>query len=343
MASHRRPTQPGLTRGARVTVVSAAMATAAAALAAAPAGAEPRDTASARASRSEVDGLFEQAEKATELYNRADERAEGLRHRISDTQDSVARGQERLNRMRGALGTLASAQYRAGAIDPSLALLLSSDPDSYLDKAAALQQIGDYRASELRRVRQAQRGLAQQRADAARELAELRHSRTEVARHKRSVESKLTRARELVRALPAAQRAQYERGSRSGGDEMPALGALPTSGRAAAAVLAARSAVGRPYIWGANGPYGFDCSGLMQWSYAKAGVALPRTSQEQRGAGRRIPLSQARPGDLVVYRSDAGHVGMYMGNGQVVHAPYPGARVRYDPVGMMPISSVTRV
>ncbi|NEA47970.1 C40 family peptidase, partial [Streptomyces sp. SID10815] len=114
-------------------------------------------------------------------------------------------------------------------------------------------------------------------------------------------------------------------------------------GRAAAAVAAARSALGRPYVWGANGPSGFDCSGLMQWSYAQAGVHLPRTSQEQRFAGRRIPLSQARPGDLVVYRSDAGHVAMYMGHGRVIHAPYPGAPVRYDPVDMMPVASVTRV
>ncbi|MYQ33840.1 C40 family peptidase, partial [Streptomyces sp. SID4956] len=120
-------------------------------------------------------------------------------------------------------------------------------------------------------------------------------------------------------------------------------GDAPASGRAAAAVAAARSALGRPYVWGANGPHGFDCSGLTQWAYAQAGVALPRTSQAQRYAGRPVPLSEARPGDLVLYRADASHVAMYMGNGQVIHAPYPGAPVRYDPVGMMPVSSVTRV
>ena len=75
----------------------------------------------------------------------------------------------------------------------------------------------------------------------------------------------------------------------------------------------------------------------MQWSYAQAGVGLPRTSQAQRYAGRQVPLSQAQPGDLVTYRADASHVGMYVGNGQVIHAPYPGAPVRYDPVGMMPV------
>ncbi|NSL43025.1 C40 family peptidase, partial [Streptomyces sp. 8P21H-1] len=96
------------------------------------------------------------------------------------------------------------------------------------------------------------------------------------------------------------------------------------------------------YVWGASGPATFDCSGLTQWSYAQAGVGLPRTSQAQAHAGRRVPLAQAQPGDLVTYRDDASHVGMYVGNGQVVHAPYPGAPVRYDPVGMMPVSAVTR-
>ncbi|NEC07563.1 C40 family peptidase, partial [Streptomyces sp. SID7909] len=97
------------------------------------------------------------------------------------------------------------------------------------------------------------------------------------------------------------------------------------------------------YVWGANGPSGFDCSGLMQWAWAQAGVSLPRTSQAQRYAGHMVPLSEARPGDLVAYRADASHIAMYVGNGQVIHAPYPGAPVRYDPVGMMPVSSVTRV
>ncbi|UWE08883.1 C40 family peptidase [Actinacidiphila bryophytorum] len=95
-------------------------------------------------------------------------------------------------------------------------------------------------------------------------------------------------------------------------------------------------------MWGATGPRAFDCSGLMQYAYGRAGVALPRTSQEQMNAGRRIPLDQARPGDLVIYRGDASHVAMYVGGGRVIHAPYPGARVRYDPVGMMPITAVTR-
>lgn len=342
MGSHRRPALSGLDRSTRVTVLSAAAATAAAALAATPAGAAPQDTPAT--TKAKVDRLFEEAEQATEAYNKADERADTLRKQVERAKDSVARGQERINTMRGALGSLAGAQYRSGGIDPSVALMLSSDPDGYLEKAAALDRISARQAGELTDLQKAQRSLAQERTEAGRKLSELEKSRTAVARHKRSVEHKLAKARKLLNSLSSRDREKYDRASRSGRDDMPDLGSAgASSSRAAAALAAARSAIGRPYVWGANGPSGFDCSGLTQWSYAQAGVGLPRTSQAQRYAGRQVPLSQAKPGDLVAYRDDASHIGMYVGNGQVVHAPYPGAPVRYDPVGMMPVSSVTRI
>ncbi|WP_093801231.1 NlpC/P60 family protein [Streptomyces sp. Wb2n-11] len=352
MTIHRRPSQSGLTQSARVTVLSAAAATAAAAFAAPSAGADPHDTSSATSSATQarVDRLFEQAEQATERFNEADERAGRLREQVDRARDEAARGQERINRMRGALGAIAGAQYREGGMDPALALLLTENPDSYLSKAAALGRVSARQAAALTELRSAQRELSQERAETSAALGELERSRAAVARHKRTVERKLAEARRLLNSLSSAEREEFDdRASRSGRSGTPptavpaeAAGA-PASSRASAAVSAARQAVGKPYVWGANGPTGFDCSGLTQWSYAQAGVSLPRTSQAQRYAGRQVPLDQAQPGDLVAYRDDASHIGMYMGNGQVVHAPYPGAPVRYDPVGMMPVSSVTRV
>ncbi|MFF7973772.1 NlpC/P60 family protein [Streptomyces sp. NPDC007905] len=339
MGSHRRLVPSGFNRGAgaALSVLSAA---------AAALGAVPADAAPHGGTRAEVDRLYEEAEKATQAYDKADERAGVLRREVRDTQDHIARQQRRINSMRERLGALAGAQYRSGGIDPAVALLLSDDPDDYLDKAATLDHIGAQQVGQLRELRSALRELAQERAETAGKLAALEQSRKAVAAHKRTVEKKLAKARQLLNSLPAAERAAYVRASRAGRDDLPDLpdlsGAVAPDARAAAALAAARSALGRPYVWGATGPSGFDCSGLMQWSYAHAGIHLPRTSQEQRYAGRQIPLSQARPGDLVVYRSDASHVAMYVGNGQVIHAPYPGAPVRYDPVGMMPVSSVTR-
>ncbi|AWW39986.1 MULTISPECIES: NlpC/P60 family protein [Streptomyces] len=341
MGSHRRPAPSGFDRGACVTrlAVGVLSAAAAAAVGAVPAQAAPHDD-----TRAEVDRLFAAAEKATEAYNEADERSDRLRGQVSRAQDRIAQQQDRINTMREALGSLAGAQYRSGGLDPSLALLFSDDPDDYLDKASVLDRITAHQAGQLRQLQEAMRELTQEREQAAGKLGELERSRKAVAAHKRSVEKKLAAARNLLNSLPDAERAAYDRASRSGRGDMPDLGSdTPASGRAAAAAAAARSALGRPYVWGANGPGGFDCSGLMQWSYGQAGVALPRTSQAQRAAGRQVPLSQARPGDLVTYRNDASHVAMYMGNGQVIHAPYPGAPVRYDPVGMMPVSGVTRV
>ncbi|ATW48091.1 NlpC/P60 family protein [Streptomyces xantholiticus] len=343
MVSHRRSSQPGLTRSARGTVLSVAAATAAALGAgAAPAGAEPGT--GAEATRAEVDRLYEEAERATERFNEAGERVEHLKDRVAHARDRVARSQERINRMREGLGSVAGAQYRSGGMDPALALLLSQDPDGYLEAAAGLDRISELHAAALSDLRREQRHLGQERAEASRDLAELERSRSAVSRHKSTVERKLGEARRLLAALPAEEREGYGRPSRSGRDALPELSGLTAgSPHAAAATTAARSVVGSPYVWGANGPSGFDCSGLVQWSYAQAGVGLPRTSQAQAYAGRRVPLSQARPGDIVTYRSDASHVGMYVGNGQVVHAPYPGAAVRYDPVGMMPVHAVTRV
>ncbi|MEY9489134.1 cell wall-associated NlpC family hydrolase [Streptomyces calvus] len=337
MGSHRRiAPSSGSDRGAVVAL--GLLSAAATALGAVPAAATPSaDT------RAEVDRLYREAEKATEAYNAADERADALRRRIAHAQDRIARQQERVNTMRESLGALAGAQYRSGGYDPSLALLLAEDPDDYLDKASVLDRITLHQAGELKRLRGALRSLAQDRAETAGQLSALDRNRRAAAAHKRTVEHKLAEARRLLNSLPAGERAAWDRASRSARADLTGPGGVPASARAAAAVAAARTALGKPYVWGANGPSGFDCSGLTQWSYAQAGVALPRTSQAQRYAGRQIPLSEARPGDLVVYRSDASHVGMYVGNGQVIHAPYPGAPVRYDPVGMMPVSSVTRV
>ncbi|MFF2325874.1 MULTISPECIES: NlpC/P60 family protein [unclassified Streptomyces] len=343
MVSHRRSTQSGLNRGARATVLSAAAATAAATLGAATANADPQDTS--RTAKARLDRLYGEAEQATEQYNKAGEDADRLRDEVSRMQDRAARDQERLNRMRTALGSVASAQYRSGGLDPSLALLLSSDPDSYLDRAATLDRLTERQAAGIRELQQAGRSFEQTRAEAARALAGLKRSRAAATRHKQTVERKLAQAKRMLDAMPGADRADFERASRSGRDDgfLDMTGLPAGSARAAAAVMAVRQALGRPYVWGASGPAGFDCSGLMQWAYAQAGVSLPRTSQAQRYAGRMVPLSEARPGDLVAYRADASHIAMYVGDGQVVHAPYPGAPVRYDPVGMMPVSSVTRV
>jgi cell wall-associated NlpC family hydrolase len=99
------------------------------------------------------------------------------------------------------------------------------------------------------------------------------------------------------------------------------------------AITAAMSMRGRPYQWGATGPGTFDCSGLTMWAYRQAGVSIPRTSRSQYAGLPKVPLDQMQPGDLVFFANGSSpssihHVGMYLGGGQMVHAPRTGDVVK---------------
>ena len=120
------------------------------------------------------------------------------------------------------------------------------------------------------------------------------------------------------------------------------MAAAPNS-RAAAAVSYAYQKLGSPYVWGATGPDAFDCSGLIQAAYRNAGISLPRTTYAQINAGQRVSQSELLPGDLVFFYSGISHVGIYVGHGQMIHAPNPSAPVRVAPLNEMPFAGATRV
>jgi cell wall-associated NlpC family hydrolase len=105
---------------------------------------------------------------------------------------------------------------------------------------------------------------------------------------------------------------------------------VPASGRAAGALAYARRQIGKPYVWAAAGPSGFDCSGLVVASFASVGISLPHQTGSLVGRGRAVTRAQLQPGDLVFPSS--GHVGIYVGNGMMIHAPHPGDHVRIAPV-----------
>lgn len=105
---------------------------------------------------------------------------------------------------------------------------------------------------------------------------------------------------------------------------------------------AATSKIGTPYVWGAAGPSSFDCSGLTSWAYRQAGITIPRTSGAQIAGGTRVAKEDLQPGDIVAFYSGASHVGIYAGNGQVVHAPSSGTTVSFAPLDSMPFYGATR-
>ncbi|MGP3988543.1 C40 family peptidase [Streptomyces sp. 3N207] len=342
MASHRRPKQPSRARVSVFTMTAAA----AVALTSQAAHADPQS--SKKDVKEKVDKLYADAEAATEKYNGAKEKQSKLSKEVENLQGSVARGQGELNGMRDKLGSMATAQYRSGGIDPSVQLFLSSDPDNYLDKASAMDQLSTKQASALKKIQAKQRSLAQQRKEASGKLKDLSSTRKELGKKKKEIQGKLSEAQRLLNTLTAKEKAKLaekqERADRASSDRAD-LGDVPAgSGRAAAALSAAKSKIGSPYVWGATGPSSFDCSGLTSWAYKQAGASLPRTSQAQANAGTRIPSqSQLKPGDLVLFYDDLHHIGLYAGNGQVLHAPKPGANVRFEAMGNMPFKFGVRV
>ncbi|MEU2713970.1 NlpC/P60 family protein [Streptomyces sp. NPDC007205] len=342
MASHRRPKQQSR---ARVTVLTTAAA-AAVVLSANAANAAPK--LSKDQVKAKVDKLYEEAEQATEKYNGAKEKQQKLQKEISTIQDNVARGQADLNKLRDGLGSLATSQYRSGGIDPSVQLFLSSNPDDFLDKASTLDQLSAQQVDALKKIQDKQRELAQERAEATEKLKDLSSTRTELENKKKEVQGKLADAQKLLNTLTAKEKAdlaaQQQRADRSSSERVHLGDAPPASGRAGAAFSAAQSQIGKPYVYGATGPSSFDCSGLTSWAYAQAGVSIPRTSEAQANIGTRISSAgDLQVGDLVFFYGDLHHVGLYAGNGQVLHAPHTGAVVRYEAMADMPFQFGVRV
>jgi cell wall-associated NlpC family hydrolase len=322
--------------------------------------AEPRPTT--QEVKAKVDTLYREAEQATEQYNGAKEQADTARTAVDDLQDELARKTAKLNTTRDTVGSLAAAQYRAGGIDPAIQLALSSTPDTYLERAGLLNRLGSQQTSVLAQLTSQQQDIAHTRALANGKLATLRTAQDKLASRKQTVQTKLGQARTLLAQLTAAQREAVAAASDDGGssgsggtspgtatasraDTRPPLtgGNAPApSSRAAQAIAFAYRAIGLPYVWGATGPGSYDCSGLTQAAWKSAGVSLPRTTYTQINAGTRVSKSQLRPGDLVFFYSGISHVGLYIGNGQMIHAPHPGAPVRIAPINEMPFAGASR-
>ncbi|MET9900123.1 NlpC/P60 family protein [Streptomyces sp. NPDC006446] len=356
MAAHRKTKQRSIGGNTARTAVTIALAGAATATGFDGVGhADPQ--LSPTQVKAKVDKLYEEAEAATEKYNGAKEKADKAEAHLDTLRDEAARRQDRLNSARDALGSMAAAQYRSGGLDPAVQLALSDDPDQYLEGAALAERVGTRQSAAVSGVRKQLRELEQLRGAAHVELASLTSRQTELKQQKKTINGKLDAARRLLSRLTPEQRTQYvERGgageqqhvSRSSArgpvQAAPsgATAAAPSS-RAAAAVSYAYAKLGSPYVWGATGPDAFDCSGLAQAAYRSAGLSLPRTTYAQINAGQRVSRSELRPGDLVFFYAGITHVGIYVGNGQMIHAPNPSAPVRVAPIDEMPFAGATRV
>jgi cell wall-associated NlpC family hydrolase len=122
-----------------------------------------------------------------------------------------------------------------------------------------------------------------------------------------------------------------------------ALGSSPAAMMRRAAMTNALGKLGKPYRWGAIGPNAFDCSGLVKWSFANAGRALPRTSRAMAAQGVRVARADLQPGDLVFFYQPISHVGIYIGNNKIVHASQTGQPVKVSDMSRMRFTTARRI
>ncbi|MEU3597480.1 NlpC/P60 family protein [Streptomyces sp. NPDC006798] len=301
--------------------------------------------------RVEIEDLYHQAVSATDAYNLAEERAERQSAEIARLGKDAARAQERIDDLRAAAGAAARFQYRTGGMPPQARFLLANDPRTFLDEGNRLLQGQKATKDLLGNLEQAQTELDAYATNASTQWKRLETERLRMADAKKRIAAKIAEAKKIEDRLAkeekagllelekqAADRAQSD-WLRSGALQRVEGTITAEGGRAVEFALAQ---VGLPYEWGAEGPGSYDCSGLTSKAWAAAGVPIPRTSQEQWRQLKRIGIGEMRPGDLIVYHDDASHVGMYIGDGKIVHAPRPGRAITVTGAGANKILGVVR-
>lgn len=320
-----------------------------------------------------VDDLYHEAEVTNERLLKAQTEYEAATRQLKASKKAVSRQSAKLDEMIADMGGFAAAAYRQGLVDPTLHLVLSDDPSDALNESLMLDAYAGQQASALAVVAAERAALNVKQADVEEKTARLKAIEATIEQEKSALDSKVEQAeallgsledreREILAQIEAERQREAERRAASAaraardaeredpaGAEMIAdesADAAPpapaASGRGGSAVAFALGQVGDAYAYGGTGPSAWDCSGLTSGAWAAAGVAIPRTSQAQLAGLPRVSTSAVQPGDIIVYYSGASHVGIYIGNGQVVHASRPGVPVSVVPMHSMPVIGAVR-
>jgi cell wall-associated NlpC family hydrolase len=225
----------------------------------------------------------------------------------------------------------------------SLQTLTESQTDLRTAKATVQKKLADAREllSQLTAEEKARLAAIEKRKqeEAARKAAELARRQEQAAEEQRQQEAEEAAAAQQETAQEETPQAETGTGDTSTSTDST------YAAKAEKAIAFSRAQIGKPYVWGATGPGSYDCSGLTQAAWKAAGVTLPRTTYDQVNAGTTVAISAAQPGDLVFFYDDVTHVGIYIGNGMMIHAPKPGAYVREESIyydGESSIHSVVR-
>ncbi|MGY6759981.1 C40 family peptidase [Klenkia terrae] len=342
--SARRPALRG--RRAVITLFAAAGVL----LTASPAVAAPGDTAepttSAEAAQLIVD-RGQQLEVLTEQFNDARVALDTDQAAADQAAATAQAAQAALEAARGSVTDVARTAYQGGSQLTSLqALLTSTSAGEFVEQTATLDLLSQHNTDVLSEAQQADEAAAAAQQQAEQTTAQAQAQLDAVTAQQADLNAQIADYQAQYDALTAAERAAVA----AAGDTAPAASSssgsssAPTSpvgsvvansAAAQTAVDTALAQVGDPYVWAAAGPDSFDCSGLVQYAYAAAGIAAPHSSKAQAVMGQSVSRGELQPGDLVAFYSPVSHIGIYIGNGMMVHAPTSGDVVKVSSIDAM--------
>jgi cell wall-associated NlpC family hydrolase len=300
--------------------------------------------------QSRISALNTRAERITESFDSANTQLTALQRQERVSSRMLAADNATLTKVKQRVAAGASAAYRTGGLDPTLSLVSSGTPQTFLDQTSSLEEVARYDAEQVSAADAAQRQVAAAEVVHNAQVAQQRKTVTSIASSKNQIEGLLSQQTQLLDQLKSSQRAQLTATQASTTQHDVSLRTSyhppayngAASGRASTAIRFAYAQLGKPYQWGGAGPNSYDCSGLTMRSWGAAGVGLPHSAAGQQGELPSVSLSSLEPGDLVFYGDPAFHVALYIGNGRIIQAPHTGADVEISSIDDMTPSSAGR-
>jgi cell wall-associated NlpC family hydrolase len=284
--------------------------------------------------QAKVRQLEEDATAAAEGAQEAKVKLASLTRTLTGIKQKAAVQGQNVSELSKSLGSIAIDQYKNGGLSQSLELLFSSDPTLYLSAAGSLDALTRRKSLQLNKFEAAEQRLNATTLTVADKVALIAAAQKKYQAQARLAQSKLEEAERLLAQLKKEDRERLARlaEEQEDADQKSSLAAAKSasgvSGRAGVALKYALKQIGDKYVFGAAGMTYWDCSGLTMRAYQTAGVNLPHSSAAQSRMGKSVPFNQKKPGDLVFVGRPVSHVGIYIGGGQMVHAPRSGSRVK---------------
>ncbi len=291
---------------------------------------------SIQAVQAQVTSLQIQASAIAESAQQSEVELQNLERSLSSVQSKDSAQSKSIQALKASVGAIAAQEYKTGELSQSMALLFSSDPTLYMNSAESLNIVESRNANELRQYATADQQLKATALTLGDQVALVAKAKAKYVAEEAAAQAKLQQAEKLLNSLNKAERARLAALQASEDSQFQASSlalAKEGSGVTGAEGVALRYALkqlGSRYMFGAAGLVYWDCSGLTMRAFGSAGIALPHSAAAQAGYGKRIPLNQVKPGDLVFFGQPITHVGIYFGNGKMLDAPHSGARVRIE-------------